>query len=89
MRCQAFAIYEHLSDCAVSKKRESQNTEGCDDLTDNADDCVRGVIADDPAGDADTDRNGNENDQCEICGPKLFPSSPTFYHISPKNQATA
>lgn len=70
MRCQAFAIYEHLSDRAVSKKRESQNTEGCDDLTDNADDCVRGVIADDPAGDADTDRNGNENDQCEICGPK-------------------
>lgn len=69
MRCQAFAIYEHLSDRAVSKKRESQNTEGCDDLTDNADDCVRGVIADDPAGDADTDRNGNENDQCEICGP--------------------
>ena len=41
MRCQAFAIYEHLSDRAVSKKRESQNTEGCDDLTDNADDCVR------------------------------------------------
>ncbi len=38
MRCQAFAIYEHLSDRAVSKKRESQNTEGCDDLTDNADD---------------------------------------------------
>ena len=70
MRCQAFAIYEHLSDRAVSKKRESQNTEGCDDLADNADDCVRGVIADDPAGDADTDRNGNENDQCEICGPK-------------------
>ena len=70
MRCQAFAIYEHLSDRAVSKKRESQNKEGCDDLTDNADDCVRGVIADDPAGDADTDRNGNENDQCEICGPK-------------------
>lgn len=58
-----------LSNRAISKERKSKNTEGRDDLADDTDHRVRGIAADDPVDDPDADRDGNENDQCEICGP--------------------
>ena len=66
MRCQAFAIYEHLSDRAVSKECEAEDTEGRDDLADDPDDGIWGAVAGDPVDDPDTHSDRHKNDQCEV-----------------------
>ena len=65
-----FCSLRNLSDRTISKERKSKNTKGRDDLTDDTDYCVWRIAADDPVNDPDADRDGNENDQCEICGPE-------------------
>ena len=65
-----FCYMWELSNRTISKKRESKNTEGRDDLTDDSHHCMRSVAAYDPVDDPDADRDGNENDQREIRGPQ-------------------
>lgn len=56
----------NLSDRAVSKECEAEDTEGRDDLADDPDDGDLGAVAGDPVDDPDTHSDRHKNDQCEV-----------------------